>query len=190
MKKNWLLIALLGIAVLALGIAGTAYAQDPSPGTPDGPYPYVPGMGGYGMGGYGMMGGYGVMGDYGMMGGYGMMGYGAYGEEGPMYDAMIASLAEALGLPADELEARHDAGETLWEIAEAEGLSTDEIQELMFSAHDETLEEAVAAGWLTQEQAEWMDERMDLMWDGEYNHCGAGGIYAPGNSWRGMNGNW
>lgn len=153
MKKTFTFIAILGIAVLAFSAIGTAFAHGPNPGSPDGddPYPY----------GYGHMGG-----------GYGM---GWYGEEGPLHDAMIASLAEALELPADELEARHDAGETLWEIAEAEGLTEDEIQKLMFSAHDQALENAVAEGWLTQEQADWMSEHMDSMWDGEINYCGGYG---------------
>jgi pyrroloquinoline quinone (PQQ) biosynthesis protein C len=118
--------------------------------------------------GHGMMGGF---------GGNGMMGWN--GEEGPMHDDMIASLADALGLPAAEIEARHDAGETLWEIAEAEGLSAEEIQELMFSAHNIALEEAVDNGWLTQEQAEWMDGHMEKMWEGG-SHCGGSGYFGTG----------
>jgi hypothetical protein len=44
----------------------------------------------------------------------------------------------------------------------------------MFSAHETVLENAVSDGWLTQEQADWMNEHMNQMWDGEYNHCGGG----------------
>jgi len=94
MKKTWIFVAILSVAVLALGVTGTIYAHGPNPGTPDEPYPYDPRRGGYGM-----------------MSGHGMMGSGVYGEEGPMHDDMIASLAETLGLSADELEARHDAPE-------------------------------------------------------------------------------
>lgn len=162
MKKTLTIIAILGIAVLAFSAVGTAFAHGPNPDVPDGDdtYPY----------------------GYGHMGGYGMMGW--YDEEGPMHDAMIASLADALGLSEDDLEARHDAGETLWEIAEAEGLTEDKIQDLMLSAHDQALENAVAEGWLTAEQAEWMDEQMEFMWDGDYNHCGG---YGAGSGWHGMN---
>jgi len=159
MKKILLVVAGFLVAVLVFGVAGFAYAQSKTPATPE--YPYGPGMMGPGM-----------MGNYdndasgyshGMMGGYGMMGWN--GEEGPMHEAMVAAVANALGLTPEEIETRHDAGETLWEIAEAEGLSAEEIQDLMSPAHDTALEEAVANGDLTQEQADWMDSHMEQMWE-------------------------
>jgi hypothetical protein len=166
MKKNLLIVAVISVAILALSLAGFAYAHDRTPSTPE--YPYSPGM----MNGYS---------DFGR----GMMGWS--GEEGEMHDAMIAALADTLGLSAVQIETRHDAGETLWEIAETEGLSVEEIQELMFSAHDVALEDAVANGWLTQEQAEWMDTHMEQMWDGD-RHCSGGGYsgisgHRGGMSW-------
>jgi hypothetical protein len=182
MKKTLLIVAVLSITVLTLGVAGYAYAQDQTL-----EYPYGPDMmGDYDGYGHGMMGdfagyGHGMMG---VNGGYGMMGWN--GEEGPMHDAMVSSLADALELSPDEIDARHDAGETLWEIAEAEGLSAEEIQELMFSAHYIALEDAVANGWLTQEQAEWMDAHMEQMWDGG-SHCGGGGDFGTGGRRGGMN---
>jgi len=169
MKKILLVVAGFGVATLVFGVAGFAYAQSQIPPTPE--YPYGPGMmGNYdddGPGyGHGMMGG----GSRGMMGGYGMMGWN--GEEGPMHEAMVAVVADALGLTPEEIETRHDAGETLWEIAEAEGLSAEEIQDLMSSAHDAALEDAVANGDLTQEQADWMNSHMEQMWE-EGNPCGS-----------------
>jgi hypothetical protein len=183
MKKTLLIVAFVSITVLTLGLAGYAYAQDQ---TPD--YPYGPGMMGS-FDGYspGMMeeyDGYGPGFGHGMMGGRGMMGWN--GGEGPMHDTMIASLAEALGLSVDEIEARHDAGETIWEIAEAEGLTAEDIQELMFSTHEVALEDAVANGLLTQEQAEWMDGHMEQMWDGG-NHCGEQNGSGFGSHRGGMN---
>ena len=161
MKKTLLIVAVLSITVLTFGIFGYAYAQGQT--TPSSGYPYGSGMmgdnTGYGRYSHGMMSGF---------GGHGMMDWN--GEGGPMHDAMITALADALGLSIDEIAARHDAGETLWEIAEAEGLSIEEIQELMFSAHNDALDDAVANGWLTQEQAEWMDTHMEQMWDGG-SHC-------------------
>jgi len=102
---------------------------------------------------------------------------------------MVAAFAKALNLFAEEIEARHDAGETLWEIASAEGLSDQEIQDLMSGAHDLALEDAVANDWLTQEQAEWMDEHMVQMWSGDFGnggHCG-GGRFFPGSRWNDEN---
>ncbi len=178
MKKILLVVASFVVAALVFSVAGFAYAQSQNPPTPE--YPYGPGMmaeyDGYGPGfGRGMMGGYG---GYGRMGGYGMMGWN--GEEGPMHEAMVAAVSEALGLTPEEIETRHDAGETLWEIAKAEGLSTEEIQDLMSSAHNAALEEAVANGWLTQEQSDWMDSHMEQMWEGG-SPCGSqnGTSYMP-----------
>jgi hypothetical protein len=132
-------------------------------------------------GGYG----YETMGDgYGMMGS-GLMGWN--GEEGPMHESMIDSLAESLDLSPQEIEARHDAGESIWEIAAAEGLSDEEIRDLMFSSHDAALEDAEVDGWLTPEQADWMDDHMKQMWDGEYgNHCDGEGGYGSNARWHGM----
>ena len=93
------------------------------------------------------------------------------GEEGPMHEAMIDALAESLDLSPEKIESRHDASESLWEIAEAEGLSDEEIRELMFSSHDAALEDAEVDGWLTPEQADWMDKHMNQMWNGDYDHC-------------------
>jgi hypothetical protein len=122
-----------------------------------------------------------------MMGGYGhsMMEYGNGWmghdeEEGPMHKAMAAAFADALGLSAEDIEIRHEAGETLWEIAAAEGLSDEEIRDVMDAAHDSALEDAVSQGWLTESQAEWMQGRMEHMWnnngsDGGFGgHCGGG----------------
>jgi hypothetical protein len=161
MKKTLLIVAVLSITVLTLGLAGYAYAQDQ---TPENLYNHGM-MGDYAENGPGY--GRGMMGGY---GGHGMMGWNS--EEGPMHDAMVAAVAEALGLTPEEIEARHDAGETIWKIAESEGLSAKEIQDLMLSTHDGALEDAVANGWLTQEQAEWMDIHMEEMWDGG-SHCGS-----------------
>jgi len=166
MRKIWIGIAIFGIAVLALGAAGFAYAQSRTPSTSD--YPHGPWM----------------MGEYGGHG-RGMMGFGHMeldGEYGPMHEVMVEKLAEALNLSPDEIESRHDAGETFWEIAAAEGLSDEETQELMLSAHDAALEQAVASGSLTEEQAEWMDGHMEGMWDGDYgpgSHCGRGEFTPP-----------
>jgi len=177
MKKILLVVGISIFAVLAFGVVGYAYAQNQTP--PASEYPYGPGM----MGNYddnsrgygrGMMGGR----DGGMMGGYGMMS--GNGEYGPMHESMVAALAEALVLTPEEVEARHDAGETMWQIAEAAGLNSEEIQNLMLSAHDLALEDAVANGGLTEEQAEGMDTHMEQMWSGDYqngsfgSHCGAG----------------
>ena len=178
MNRKFIVISVLSLAVLTLGLAGYALAQGQPP--PQVEYPHGPDMmNGYGGHDHEMMGyGYGMMGS-GMMGGD--------GEEGPMHEAMIDALAESLDLSPEEIETRHDAGETLWDIAEAEGLNDDELRELMFSSHGAALADAVAYGWLTPEQADWMDEHMNQMWDGDYDHCGGLSGDGSGVRWHGMN---
>ena len=60
------------------------------------------------------------------------------------------------------------------------------------STHASALEDAIADGWMTPEQAEWMQGHMEWMWngEGEYNgyggHCGGGGRFNNNSGWRGM----
>jgi hypothetical protein len=65
-------------------------------------------------------------------------------------------LAEGLGLSQDDLTARLQAGETLGSIAEAQGLSDDQLQTLWESAWQDAVDSAVANGTLTQAQADWI----------------------------------
>jgi hypothetical protein len=148
------IVALAALAVVGLAWARTAYAQTQTP-----PYPGS---------GYGMMGG--------QYGGFGMMGNWDYG---PMHEYMVAALADALNLTPEEIQTRIDDGETPWQIAEAQGLSEEQIQQVMLDAHDKALDKAVEAGLLTQEQADWMDQHMESMWSSDYN--GFGGCHGPAN---------
>ena len=97
-----------------------------------------------------------------------------------MHEWMLSALADATGLSIEELESRHEAGETHLEIAESLGLSAEEVQALMDSVHESVLDDAVANGWMTAEQAEWMGSHMDQMWRGDYGEsnykgqCGGG----------------
>jgi hypothetical protein len=137
MNKIWKVAILIGLVVLVLGSASLAYAQTESP------EPYA--GRGYGRG---------------MMGGGGRYGSGlAYGELGLYHDAMIESFAEALGLTDSQLQARLDNGETMWQIAEAEGKSWEEFSSTMQVARANALGQAVDNGAITQEQADFMNSR-------------------------------
>lgn len=78
---------------------------------------------------------------------------------GPMHQYMQQAMAEALGLSVDEFAARHNAGETFYQIALAEGFTAEEIPALMQAARAKGLDTAAAAGAITQEQAELMKSR-------------------------------
>ncbi len=161
MNKSKPLIALLAVVILSLGLVGFASAQT---GTPEAP-PYL----GYGQG---------------MMGGY-------RGQDGTgiLHDYMIDAFANALGLTPEELESRLAAGETLWQIALSEGYSAEEFSQLWIEARTSALEEAVADGVITQEQADWMISRMQARQAAGYHPgfgpCGGGyfGGFRGGMRW-------
>lgn len=146
MNKKLIVTVGLLVVVIALATAGVVAAQTPVPPTPT---PYGSGHGnGYG---YGMMGGqYG----YGMMGGY------ADGAYGPMHDAMFDALADGLGITREELDQRVAASETPAQIAASLGFSQPDFAKIMTDARSAALDDAVAKGALTQEQAKWMRSRM------------------------------
>ncbi len=154
MKKALIVGAVLIVVLLVLGISGYAYAQSQNPSNPVAPF----GRGLMGSWGRGRMGG-------GMMGGGMMRGaWGGSNAYGPMHDVMVKALADKIGLTTDEVQKRLDNGESLWQIAQSKGLSDQDIRQLMLDTHDATLAQAVTDGRITQEQADWMDQHMEQMW--------------------------
>jgi hypothetical protein len=152
MNKRFLLISGTVVAALVLaGVIGVTVvsAQDPTP-PGDSPFP-LGGLHGFGgRGGRHGFGGRGGFGDHGLMGG-----------EWTMFDTM----AETLGLTPEELFSKSHGGMTLEEIAEEQGISLEDIEATMAEARtasmQEHIEQAVADGTMTQEQADWMLEGME-----------------------------
>ncbi len=169
MRKVWIIVCVLGVATLVLGAAGLAYAQSETPPPSMNP--------GYGPG---------------MMGSRGRHGGGLVnGEEGPYHELMFESFAEALGIAVDQLEARLESGEMMWQIAEAEGVSEEEIFDLMQQGRQEMVEQAVEDGILGQEQAEFMGPRWQEggFRDG-YGDCMGYGYSNKEGYHRGPQGRW
>ncbi len=104
-----------------------------------------------------------------------------------MHEYMIAALARAFNLTPEELEARHDAGETMWDIAADLGLDAEQFRQAMLDARTQALNDAVAAGVITQEQADWMLSRMNQMWSRGFG-SGAGGCPGMGGNFQGRMG--
>lgn len=161
--KKLLNVSIVVFALAAILVtAGVVYAQTQFPPSPSG--------NGWGMGG--MMDGYGF--DEGdgpwdhMQDGF-MMG----GQYGPMHDSMVTAVAEQLSISTDELNAALIEGKTMWQVAEEFGFSAEETEQLIEEAHSEVLAQAVADGYLTAEQAEWMDTHMA----GFGNFSGSGGCH-------------
>jgi hypothetical protein len=81
------------------------------------------------------------------------------GSEGPLHDYMVKALAEALGISADQLETRLDNGESAYQIALSQGIAAQDIPALLTAAHAKALDSALAAGVISQQQADWMKSR-------------------------------
>lgn len=149
MKKIFGFSIVAILAILVFGFAGLAYAQDTTPTQP------VPGSG---LPAAGQMGGGRWMGRGGMHANQSM------GATGLWHTAIIASLAETFGMTPETLQARLDAGETIWQVAEGLGWTSDQLQTEMLAARSAALQQAVEDGTLTQEQADWMSGRMSQGW--------------------------
>jgi hypothetical protein len=167
-----LVIGLLVALTLVLGVAGAALAQGSTPPADDA-CPFGGGCGGFGMGGPGM---------------------GGFGYHGTLPDL----LAEALGMTVDELYEALADGKTVAEVAEQQGVGLADVVEAVMAPRVEQLEQAVADGYLTQEQTDWMIDEMTehLTWrfenfglgNGDYGSGGCGmmgGSFGRSGGWRG-----
>lgn len=128
------IVGLLVVGALAVVTVGGALAQEPTP-----PDPLGRQLGGWGRG----------------HGGFGLFG----GDRWTMFDAA----AEALGLTPEGLFSELHAGQSLSEVAEAQGVDTETLQEAMKAARVEAIQRAVEDGTLTQEQADRMLDRLENM---------------------------
>ncbi len=71
-------------------------------------------------------------------------------------NSLISIAAEKLGLTNDELIAELQAGKTIADVAAEKNVAVDTIVDAVVAAHTERLNEQVANGQLTQEQADAM----------------------------------
>lgn len=79
----------------------------------------------------------------------------------PLFDAA----ADVLGLTPEELFSEMYAGKTIEEVAEAQGVEVDALQEALNQTRDEAMRDAIAEAVeedeMSQEQADWLLEGMD-----------------------------
>jgi hypothetical protein len=129
MKKT---ILIVGLVILALGIlgVGAVFAQGPSPYAGNGPMTLAPGASA------------------------GVQNGGGY-----LHTYMVSAFAEKLGLKIEDINARLTAGETMYDIAIADGVKAEDFPALMSEVRLQALNAAVEDGVITQEQADWMSSR-------------------------------
>ena len=142
MSKKMMAAGLV-VVVGSLVFAGLAFAQTPAPVTPGQGYGRGQGMMGGGAGRGGIMGG----------------NFDA-ANAGPLHTYMLDAFAQALDITRADLDAQLAAGQTMVDIAAANGLTPDQFFEVMQTARTAALAQAVADGALTQAQADQMQGRM------------------------------
>jgi len=180
MKKFLLIGLIVALAFIVVGGAGVVFAQvqgnaqgatvtvtTTQNGDEIQQFGYGPGgmMGGsvnqYGPGQGGMMGG---DGRGGMMGGNnrgGMMGGRAMGlGAGVMRGYIVSAFADAVGLTVNDVNTSLANGETLAQIAIAQGKTQADLPALWTQVRQDALNKAVADGVITQAQADMMLQRM------------------------------
>ena len=69
-------------------------------------------------------------------------------------DVIKEAVASALGLTVDELEAAHEEGMTLSDIAAQQGVEMEEVRAAAEEARNEMIDDALEAGTIDEEQAE------------------------------------
>lgn len=131
MSKFWKVLGITVIAgALLLASSGFVAAQTATPPTATPQAPWGPGW---------------------MMGGMG--GWGGFRWAGPQ-NSLIAITAETLGLTPQELVAELQAGKTIADVAEEQGVALETLVDAFLAPRAEALQAAVEAGRLTQEQAD------------------------------------
>jgi hypothetical protein len=176
--KKVLIIGITIVAVIALGNVLLVSAQggtQPNTACPVSGYT-CPFSGTMPYGAGGMMG-RGRMPRGGMQG---MMRGGAYTNTMPMHGAMMGmhnsmmganglheqvwtAVAKELGMTYAELNTATQNGQTVAELAEAKGVSLDALKIAAQAAMKASFVDLVKQGVMTQEQADWMLDRMDDM---------------------------
>ncbi len=117
--------------------------------------------------------------------------FGGGNPDHPLHPYMVDALAAALKMEAAEVEAALAEGKTGYDIALEAGIAEADIPDLLQTAHETALSEAVQAGVLTQAQADWMLQRMAQRGYGN-GDCTQGGTRPQGGAGmkygRGMHG--
>lgn len=117
------------------------------------------------------------------------------GGRGWMHDYVEEALAEKLGLTEGEVEEAFASGKNMYQIVREAGTAESDIPALLTEVHKAAFDKAVAAGVLTQQQADWMLQRMQANpagWGTGYcPTMGGGRMWNNGSGFRGgMRGNW
>ena len=85
------------------------------------------------------------------------------GRGGRMFGCSPADLASVLGMTPEELASELKSGKTLEDIAKTKGLTLEQVKEELVEKQKQLLDERVAQGKMTEEQAEKVLSRLENM---------------------------
>jgi hypothetical protein len=77
-----------------------------------------------------------------------------------MHEYVEKALAAKLGLTEDQVEDQLAAGNSMYQVALDNGINQEDLANFMNEVHREAFASAVQDGVMTQEQADWMLQRM------------------------------
>lgn len=158
MKKLMVSLIVVGVIAASLGTATVVSAQSETP------QPY------FGQNGGGRYG-YQVNSDL-------------YEQDEVLHDLMMEAWSAELGISVDELNVRLDGGESLSQIALSAGLSLDEFWALSDSIRAAAAEQALTDGMITQEQADLIQQSIQVRAAGQARG-GTGAGRGMGGAMRG-----
>ena len=87
---------------------------------------------------------------------------------GWMHDYVKQALAAKLGLTEKQVEEQLAAGIPMYQIALDNGIKQEDLANFMNEVHQDAFAQAVKDGVMTQEQADWMRQRMQNMYENGY----------------------
>jgi hypothetical protein len=123
------------------------------------------------------------------------------GMMGWMHDYVEQALASKLSLTEEQVEEQLGAGKTMYQIALDNGVKQEDVATFLLDVHKEAFANAVKAGLMTQQQADWMQQRMQNrgfgnetgncpMQNGQQGENGYGRGMMRNGAGRGMMGGW
>ena len=89
---------------------------------------------------------------------------GVWDNDQPYFQYMLDAYAEALGMTSEELSDELKSGKSLWDLASAKGVASEDFDQFMIDAAKQALDKMVADEVMTQKQADAMLERIQENW--------------------------
>lgn len=99
--------------------------------------------------------------------------------DGLLHEYMTEAISDVFGISSDELDEIYESGDTLWETLD---LTIEEFRSKMTEVRQTALENAAEDGVISQDQADWMMERMNGAGKGQHGPGDGSCLDGEGNA--------